>query len=146
MELHPQEVVLLDSGDDPVLLHDFIEDRISASETLLSAHFTVARDWEPVETEGGTTINTTPNPTLKLFDTANGTVVVFCVEVADTPVHTAILAGHDDTEGMLTRAVESVEENFYGIKSVDGRSFQPDAHGLLDHIYDTVEEVTPDDD
>lgn len=146
MKLDPQEVVIQNSEQEPVMLHDFIEDRMSASETILEADFTVGRDWEPEETEEGVTINTTPDPTLKLFDTVNGTVIVFCVKIPDPIVHTAVLAGHTDVRGMLSRAVESVEENFDGISDVTGESYNTTGNDLLDHIHDCVDDVTPDDD
>ena len=120
---------------------------MSRAECVLEADFIVSRDWEPEETDEGLTINTTPNPTLKLFETANGTVMLFCVKTPDPIVHTAVLAGHTEIEDMIQRAVESVEDNFDGISDVvEAQSLKEFADPLLEHLYDCVEEVTPDDD
>ena len=145
MKLHPQEVVIHENDHDPIRLSEFIEDRMAGSEEILEADFATSRDWESEETEDGFTINTTPDPTLKLFETANGMVAVFCVKVGDPLVHTAVLAGHDDIRGMLSRAVESIEDNFDGIKHVTGVSHNAFGDGILSHIHDCVDDVTPDD-
>jgi len=144
MELHPQEVVIHQNDDDPIPLSGFVEDRMSGQEEILEADFSCSRDWESEETDEGFTINTTPDPTLMLFETANGAMVVFAVKIPYPLVHTAVLAGHDDVADMLERAVQSVEDNFYGISSVTGESYNVFGDDMLEHIHDCVAEVTPD--
>ena len=145
MKLHDDEIVIHDSSDDPVHLTDFEAERMAHPEEILEVDFSVSRDWEPEETGKGVTINTTPDPTLKLYETANGTVILFCVKLPGALVHTAVLAGHDETRALLTRGVQSVEDNFDGIRTASGRSYCPRGDDLLDHIYDCVDDVTPDD-
>lgn len=144
MEIKQSEAAIHKVEDEVVKEDEFLDERLANPEPALVVHFDTGRTWDPEPNEDGSmTIRTTPNPTLKVYDTDNGHVLTNAVELPTPLVFLAILTvgNSERVEDLVRRNVRSIENSYDGITTHDIEFVGTEYSFLYDAVDDTVDDI-----